>query len=53
MKMDPDSQTAAQNLNNKLKRNNFKIQEIEEIADKLNCDLQVKFIDRETKEPLI
>lgn len=53
LKMDPDSPTAAQNLNNKLKRNNFKIQEIEEIAELLDCELEVRFIDKESKKPLI
>lgn len=51
--LDPESDTSAQNLNNKMKRNNFKIQELEAIADKLDCDLQVRFIDRKTNEPLI
>lgn len=31
-----------------LKRDNFREQELEQIADVLNCDLVIKFIDRET-----
>lgn len=36
------------NLYNKYKRNNFSLNEIEEIANALNCDLKITFIDRET-----
>ena len=31
-----------------IKRDNFRENELEEIADILNCDLSIKFIDRET-----
>ena len=31
-----------------LKRDNFRENELEEIADALNCDLSIKFVDRET-----
>lgn len=36
------------NLYNKYKRNNFSINEVEQIADALNCDMSIKFIDRAT-----
>lgn len=36
------------NLYNKYKRNNFSINEVEQIADALNCDMSIKFIDRST-----
>lgn len=42
-----------QNLNNKYKRNTFKVAELERIADALDADLQIKFIDRKSKEPII
>lgn len=42
-----------QNLSNKYKRNAFKVSELEKIADALNADLQVKFIDRNSREPII
>ena len=42
-----------QNLNNKYKRNAFKVSELEKIADALDADLQVKFIDKNSKEPII
>ena len=31
-----------------LKRDNFRENELEEIANVLNCDLSIKFVDRET-----
>lgn len=42
-----------QNLNNKYKRNTFKISELEKVADALDADLQIRFIDRATGEPII
>ena len=42
-----------QNLNNKLRSNNFKTSELEKIAEALNCELKISFIDKDTKEPLI
>lgn len=42
-----------QNMNNKFKRNTFKISELEKVADALDADLQVQFIDRETGKPII
>lgn len=42
-----------QNLNNKYKRNTFKISELEKVADALDADLQIRFIDRVTGEPII
>lgn len=42
-----------QNLNNKYKRNVFKISELEKVADALGCDLKLEFIDRQTGKPLI
>lgn len=38
------------NISQKLKRDNFSEKELEEIATILNCDLSIKFIDRETGE---
>ena len=31
-----------------LKRDNFRENELEEIANALNCDISIKFVDRET-----
>lgn len=42
-----------QNMNNKYKRNTFKISELEKVADALDADLKIQFIDRETGEPII
>lgn len=36
------------NLYNKYKRNNFSLNEVEQIADALGCDLKITFIDRAT-----
>lgn len=41
------------NLANKLRRNDFKSSELEKIAEALNCELKISFIDKDTKEPLI
>ena len=37
-----------QNLTNKMRSNNFRVSELEEIAAALNAKLEVKFIDKET-----
>ena len=42
-----------QNMNNKYKRNSFKISELEKVAEALDADLQISFIDKETGEPII
>lgn len=42
-----------QNLNNKYKRNTFKISELEKVADALDARLVVTFVDKETGEPII
>ncbi|MCM1039841.1 MAG: helix-turn-helix transcriptional regulator [Ruminococcus sp.] len=42
-----------QNMNNKYKRNTFKISELERVADALGADLQISFVDRKTGEPII
>lgn len=41
-----------QNINRKLK-SDMKLSFIESVANALDCDVQVKFIDRESKEPII
>lgn len=41
------------NLSNKMKRNHFDSAELEKIAAALNCELNIQFIDKDTKEPLI
>lgn len=42
-----------QNMNNKYKRNTFKISELEKVANALDADLQIQFIDRLTGKPII
>ena len=42
-----------QNMNNKYKRNTFKISELEKVAEALNCTLEIRFIDKETGKPVI
>ena len=41
-------ETSRPNLSQKFKRDNFSEKEMQEIADALNCDLKISFIDRET-----
>lgn len=41
------------NLANKLRRNDFKTSELEKIAEALNCELKISFIDKDTAQPLI
>lgn len=38
------------NLSNKLSRDNFNEKELQEIAEALNCDLDIKFTLRDTGE---
>ena len=40
------------NLANKFKRSDFRISELEMMADTLDADLQIQFIDRQTGQPL-
>ncbi len=42
-----------QNMNNKYKRNTFKISELEKVAEALDARLVVTFVDKETGEPII
>ena len=39
---------SVQNLSNLLKKDNFRENELKEIADKLDCDLKIEFIDKTT-----
>lgn len=42
-----------QNMNNKYKRDTFKVSELEKIAEALGAELKISFISKETGEPLI
>lgn len=42
-----------QNLQNKISRNNMKFEDIERLAAAMGCDVQLKFIDKNTKEVII
>lgn len=41
---------STQNLSNLLKKDNFRESELIDIADALNCDLEINFIDRDTRK---
>ncbi len=42
--------TTPSNFNHKMKRDNFGEEELRQIADTLDCDLKIIFIDRKTGE---
>ena len=42
-----------QNMNNKYKRNTFKISELEKVAEALEADLKISFVDKKTGRPII
>lgn len=42
-----------QNMNNKYKRNTFKISELQKVANAFDADLKIQFIDKETGNPII
>ena len=42
-----------QNMNNKYKRNTFKISELERVAEAMGAELNISFIDKETGVPII
>lgn len=42
-----------QNMNNKHKRNTFKISELEKIAEALDAYLTISFVDKETGKPIV
>lgn len=46
------SNQTPQNFNQKMRINNFKVEELEKIASALNCGLEIHFVDKDTKEPL-
>lgn len=42
-----------QNMNNKHKRNTFKISELQKVAEAMDAELKISFIDKESGEPII
>ena len=42
-----------QHMNNKYKRNTFKVSELEKVADALGARLEIVFVDKETGQPII
>lgn len=42
-----------QNMNNKYKRNTFKISELQKVAEAMDAELKISFIDKETGMPII
>ena len=43
---------SSQNLSGKFKRDNFSEKDLQEIAEALNCTLEMNFIDKNTGKPL-
>jgi hypothetical protein len=43
---------APQNINRKIK-SDMKISFIEQVATALDCELEIRFIDKETKQPIL
>lgn len=42
-----------QNMNNKFKRNTFKVSELQKVAEAMGAELKISFIDKETGKPII
>ena len=42
-----------QNMNNKYKRNTFKISELQKVAEAMDAELKITFVDKETNKPII
>lgn len=42
-----------QNMNNKYRRNTFKVSELEKVAEALGAELRISFVDKKTGEPII
>lgn len=42
-----------QNMSNKYNRNVFKVSELEKIAEAFDAELDIRFLDKETKKPII
>ena len=45
--------TTGNNMTNKFKRDNFSENELREIANALNCKLDIAFIDNETNQRIV
>lgn len=45
--------TTKQNICNKFAKNKFYLDDIEKIADALDCNLEINFIDKKNGKPLI
>lgn len=43
-------ETSSQNLSNKLRQDKFRENELQEIAEALDCDFEASFVLRDTKE---
>ena len=41
------------NMNNKYKRNTFKVSELERVAEALDAELKIVFVDKASGEPII
>lgn len=45
--------TTKQNIYNKFEKNKFYANDLENIADALDCDLEIHFVDKKTKKVLL
>ncbi len=45
--------TTGNNMTNKFKRDNFSENELKEIANALNCKLDIAFLDNETNQRIV
>ena len=45
--------TTGNNMTNKFKRDNFSENELKEIANALNCELDIAFLDNETNQRIV
>lgn len=45
--------TTSNNISNKFKRNNFSVNELKEIANAVDCRLDIAFIDKESNSRII
>jgi len=41
-----------QNLSNKMTLDNFRVKELENIANQLNCELEINFVMKDTQEKI-
>ena len=45
--------TTKQNISNKFSKNKFYVNDFEKIAEALNCELKISFVDKDTGEVIV